>query len=185
AYHHHSLTCGLNLVGEGRYVPEPSVYDETGYGNIAVTYSFAAHGAEVEVDKSTGAVTVHKIAAAHDSGKIINYISALGQVFGGVTQGLGMSSYEGYLFDQGRVANASLADYRIPTSLDVPEVVPIFIEQEDPEGPLGAKGLGEIVQIPVIGAIANAVADAVGVRVTDLPITAEKVFQALSGWECK
>jgi CO/xanthine dehydrogenase Mo-binding subunit len=185
AYHHHSLTSGLNLVGEGRYVPAPSSYDETGYGNIAVTYSFAAHSAEVEVDKTTGTVTVHKIVAAHDSGKIINLISALGQVYGGVTQGLGMSSYEGYLFDGGRVANASLADYRIPTSLDVPDIVPIFIENEDPEGPYGAKGLGEIVQIPVIGAVANAVADAAGIRVTDLPITAEKVYQALSGWECE
>ncbi|MDZ4133780.1 MAG: xanthine dehydrogenase family protein molybdopterin-binding subunit [Dethiobacteria bacterium] len=185
AYHHHSLTSGLSLIGEGHYVPAPSTYDETGYGNIAVTYSFAAHSAEVEVDKTTGAVTVHKIVAAHDSGKIINQISALGQVLGGVTQGLGMSSYEGYLFDGGRVANASLTDYRIPTSLDVPDIVPIFIENEDPEGPYGAKGLGEIVQIPVIGAVANAVADATGVRITDLPITAEKVYQALSGWECE
>jgi len=185
AYHYHSLTCGLSLIGEGRYVPEPSEYDETGYGNIAVTYSFAAHGAVVEVDKKTGAITVHKIAAAHDSGKIINQISAIGQVFGGTTQGLGMSCYEGYLFDEGEVANASLADYRIPTSLDVPDIVPIFIENEDPEGPYGAKGLGEIVQIPVLGAVANAVADAAGVRVTGLPITAEKVYQALSGWECE
>lgn len=185
AYHHHSLTSGLSLVGEGRYVPAPSEYDATGYGNIAVTYSFAAHAAEVEVDKATGAVKIHKIVAAHDSGIIINHISALGQVFGGVTQGLGMSSYEGYLFDDGRVVNASLADYRIPTSLDVPVIVPLFIENEDPEGPFGAKGLGEIVQIPVIGAVANAVADAAGVRVTDLPITAEKVYQALSGWECE
>lgn len=185
AYHHHSLTCGLNLVGEGRYVPAPSEYDQSGYGNIAVTYSFAAHGAEVTVDKATGEVKILKVAAAHDSGKIINTISAVGQVYGGVTQGLGMSSYEGYLFDQGRVVNASLADYRIPTSLDVPDIVPVFIENEDPEGPFGAKGLGEIVQIPVIGAVANAVADAAGVRVTDLPITAEKVYQALSGWECE
>ncbi len=185
AYHYHSLTSGLNLVGEGKYVPGVSNYDESGYGNIAVTYSFAAHAAVVEVDKTTGAVSVHKIAAAHDSGRIINKISALGQVFGGVTQGLGMSSYEGYLFDQGRVVNASLADYRIPTSLDVPDIVPVFIEQEDPEGPYGAKGLGEIVQIPVIGAVANAIANASGARVTTLPITAEKVFLTLSGWECE
>ncbi len=185
AYHHHSLTCGLSLTGEGRYVPAPTEYDESGYGNIAVTYSFAAHGAEVEVDRATGEVKILKIAAAHDSGRIINIISAVGQVYGGVTQGLGMSSYEGYLFEEGRVLNSSLADYRIPTSLDVPDIVPLFIEQEDPEGPFGAKGLGEIVQIPVIGAVANAVADAAGVRVTDLPITAEKVYQALSGWECE
>ncbi len=185
AYHYHSMTSGLKITGEGRYVPAPSTYDETGYGNIAVTYSFAAHGVEAEVDSKTGEITVHKIVAAHDSGKIINNLSALGQVYGGVTQGLSMGCYEGYLFDGGRVVNASLADYRIPTSLDVPEIVPYFVENEDPEGPYGAKGLGEIVQIPVLGAVANAIADAAGARVTSLPITAEKVYQAIAGWECE
>jgi len=185
AFRYYSLTSGLTLVGEGKYVPAESAYDKSGYGNIAVTYSFAAHAAEVEVDKLTGEIIVHRIVAAHDSGRIINHLAALGQVYGGVTQGLGMSCFEGYLFEGGRVANASLADYRIPTSLDVPAIVPLFIEQDDPEGPYGAKGLGEIVQIPVLGAIANAIADTAGVRVTDLPITAEKVFLALSGWECE
>jgi CO/xanthine dehydrogenase Mo-binding subunit len=185
ALHYHSNTSGLSLTGEGRYVPAAGNYDETSYGNIAVTYSFAAHAAEVEIDKKTGAILVHKIVAAHDSGKIVNMTSALGQVYGGVTQGLGMSCFEGYLFDGGRVANASLADYRIPTALDVPEIIPLFIQEDDPEGPFGAKGLGEIVQVPVLGALANAVADATGIMVTDLPITAEKIFQVLSGWECE
>ncbi len=185
AFYHHRRTSGLSITGEGRYVPAEGPYDETGYGNIAVTYSFAAHAAEVEIDRETGALTIHRIVAAHDSGKIINHISALGQVYGGVTQGLGMGCYEGYLFEDGRVVNDSLADYKIPTALDVPEIVPLFIETDDPEGPFGAKGLGEIVQIPIIGALANAVADAAGIMVTDLPITAEKIFQALSGWECE
>jgi len=185
ALHHHRKTSGLSLTGEGKYVPAEGPYDETSYGNIAVTYSFAAHAAEVEIDKETGALLVHKIVAAHDSGKIVNLTSALGQVYGGVTQGLGMICFEGYLFEGGRVANASLADYRIPTALDVPEILALFIQQDDPEGPFGAKGLGEIVQVPVLGALANAINDAAGMMVTDLPITAEKIFQALSGWECE
>ncbi len=184
AYYYHTLTSGLNLTGEGKFVPGPADYDESGYGNISLTYSFAAHAAEVEIDRATGALTVHRLVAAHDSGRIVNYRSACGQVYGGVTQGIGMSCYEGYLFDGGRVANPSFADYRIPTSLDVPEIVPLFIETEDPAGPYGSKGIGEIVMVPVLGAIANAVADAAGARVTDLPLTAEKIYEALAGWEC-
>jgi len=182
-YHHHR-TSGLTLTGEGRYVPPHTDYDETSYGNISVTYSFAAHAAEVEVDRETGALTVHRIVAIHDSGHIINPPGARGQIYGGVTQGLGFGCYEGYVFDRGKVANSSLADYRIPTALDVPRIDCHFIETDDPEGPFGAKGLGEVVQVPVPGAIANAVADAIGVRVTNLPITAEKIYRAMFKGEC-
>lgn len=183
ARYHHNRTSGLTLAGEGRYVPPPAEYDETGYGNIAVAYSFAAHAAEVEVDRETGALTVHRIAAVHDSGHIVNPAAACGQVFGGVAQGLGFGCYEGYLFDRGRVANSSLADYHIPTALDMPAIEYLFIETDDPQGPFGAKGLGEVVQVPVPGALANAVADAAGARVTELPITAEKIYRAMSGGE--
>ncbi|MFO7951492.1 MAG: xanthine dehydrogenase family protein molybdopterin-binding subunit [Bacillota bacterium] len=179
SYHHE--TSGLTLVGEGKFVPPPSAYDETSYGNISVTYSFAAHAAEVSVDNTTGELTIHRILAIHDSGRIVNLLAARGQVYGGVTQGLGMSCFEGYIFENGRVLNATLANYRIPTALDCPAIDCHFIEKEDPEGPFGAKGLGEIVMVPVIGAIANAVADAAGVPVTELPITAEKIYRALTG----
>ncbi len=185
ARYYHGKTSGLNLVGEGKYVPEESDYDESGYGNISVTYSFAAHAAEVEIDRTTGELTLHRIVAVHDSGRIINLLSAIGQVYGGVTQGLGMSCYEGYLFEAGRVANSTFADYKIPTSLDVPVIDYQFVERGDPEGPYGSKGLGEIVMVPVLGAIANAVADAAGDWVTDLPITAEKIYQLMAGWECE
>jgi CO/xanthine dehydrogenase Mo-binding subunit len=178
-------TSGLSITGEGKYVPPESAYDESGFGNIAVTYSFAAHAAEVAVDRETGEVTIKRIVAAHDSGRILNLIPARGQIYGGVTQGVGYACLEGYLFDGGRVLSDSLADYRIPTALDVPDIIPIFIERDDPEGPFGAKGLGEIVMVPVLGAVANAVADALEVRVTDLPITAERVYQAIAGWECE
>lgn len=182
---YHSKTCGLNITGEGKYVPAKSSYDDSGYGNISVTYSFAAHGAEVSIDKETGLLTVHRLVAAHDSGRIVNRIAAAGQVYGGVTQGVGMSCLEGYLFDGGRVANPTFADYKMPTSIDVPHIDYYFIEMDDPEGPYGSKGLGEIVMVPVLGAIANAVADAAGGWVTELPITAEKIYQLLAGWECE
>jgi CO/xanthine dehydrogenase Mo-binding subunit len=184
AYHYHTITSGLSLTGEGKYVPEESDYDESGYGNISVAYSFAAHAVEVELDKTTGALTVNHLVAAHDSGRIVNHLTSRGQVYGGVAQGIGMSCFEGCLFNEGRMANASLADYKIPTSLDLPEIDPLFIEIEDPAGPYGSKGLGEIVMVPVIGAVANAAADAAGVRITDLPLTAEKIYQAMVGREC-
>ncbi len=184
AVYYHNRTSGLTLTGEGSYVPPPVEYDETSYGNISVTYSFAAHAAEVEVDRETGAFTIKRIASVHDSGRIINPLAARGQVYGGVAQGVGFSCYEGYLFDRGRVVSKTLADYRIPTALDVPHIACCFIETTDPEGPLGVKGLGEVVQVPVPGALANAVADAAGVRVTELPITAEKIYRAISKGEC-
>lgn len=178
---HHSATSGLALLGEGSYVPPPADYDESGYGNISVAYSFAAHAAEVEIDEKTGKLTVHRIVAVHDSGRIINQVGAEGQVYGGVAQGLGLTCLEGYLFEGGRVANPSLAGYGVPTSLDLPVISPFFIEEEDPAGPCGAKGLGEIVMVPVPGAIANAVADAAGAWVTELPITAERIQRLLAG----
>lgn len=179
AAYYHSRTSGLSLVGEGKYIPAVSAYDQSGYGNIAATYSFAAHGAEVEIDPATGALTVHRLVAAHDSGCIIDRLSAEGQVFGGVLQGLGMGCLEGYQFNRGKLVNDTLGEYRIPTVLDQPDITAHFIETDDPEGPFGAKGLGEIVQVPVLGALANAVADAAGAHVTDLPITAEKICRVL------
>lgn len=184
AAYYHNRTSGLTLTGEGSYVPPLAEYDETSYGNISVTYSFAAHAAAVEVDRETGAFKIKRIASVHDSGRIVNPLAARGQVYGGVAQGVGFTCYEGYLFDRGRVVNKTLADYRIPTALDVPDIAYHFIETADPEGPQGAKGLGEVVQVPVPGALANAVADAAGVRVTELPITAEKIYRAISKGEC-
>ncbi len=179
ASNYHARTCGLNLVGEGAFVPGDVDYDDSGYGNISLTYSFAAHAAEVEIDADTGAVNVHKIVAVHDSGRILNPLSALGQVCGGVAQGLSMSCYEGGLFEQGRVLNASFSEYMLPLALDMPDVEVFFIEKDDPAGPYGARGLGEIVMVPVPGALANALADALDVPVRELPATAEKVYSLL------
>lgn len=184
AYYARCRYNGLPLIGEGNFDLPASSCDSSGYGNIAATYSFAAHAAEVELDPQTGALIVHKIVAVLDSGKIINYSAAKGQVYGGVVQGLGYYCFEGYRFDGGRVLNSNLANYQIPTALDLPDIEPIFIEEEDPVGPLGARGLGEIVMVPVLGALANAVADAAGAPVTELPIRPEKIYSALSGKEC-
>ncbi len=179
ALYYHNQTSGLKIVGEGSYLPPAEDYDHSGYGNISVTYSFAAHAAEVEIDQSTGSLTIHRFVAVHDSGRIVDHLAASGQVCGGVTQGLGFSLYEGYLFEQGRVVNPSFVDYKIPTILDVPSIEHFFIETDDPHGPFGAKGLGEIVQVPVLGALANAVADAAGDWVSELPLSAEKIVQLM------
>ena len=175
---------GLSLSGTGNYNPARPAFDESGYGDISATYSFAAHAAEVEIDPETGALTVHKIVAVHDSGTIINYTTSLGQVFGGVVQGLGYSCFEGYRFADGRVLNDNFSGYLLPTFMDVPPIEVIFIDKPDPIGPFGAKGLGEIVMVPILGALACAIADAAGAPVTALPMSAENIFRAVSGKEC-
>lgn len=175
---------GQALTGVGNYHLERPAFDSTGYGNISAAYSFAAHAAEVEVDPQTGALTVHKIVAVHDSGTIINYTTSLGQVYGGVVQGLGYSCYEGYIFDGGKVLNDDLTGYQLPTALDVPLIEAEFINKPDPAGPFGAKGLGEIVMVPVLGALGCAVADAAGKPVTALPLKPENIYRAIQGKEC-
>jgi CO/xanthine dehydrogenase Mo-binding subunit len=176
---------GMPLTAEGNYTPpDTTTANEQGMGNISATYSFAAHAAEVEVDLDTGSFRVTRLVAAHDSGRIINLHSSLGQVYGGVAQGLGYGCLEGYVFENGRVLNPDLASYRIPTSLDMPMVTPIFIENPDPVGPYGAKGIGEIVQVPTAAAVANALAAATGARVRQLPLTPERVYWAIRGEVC-
>jgi len=172
---------GMPLVADGYYEPpETTAADESGYGHISATYSFAAHAIEVEVDPETGEVTPLRLVAVHDSGEIINQLVSEGQVYGGVSQGYGYARMEGYLFREGEVLNPGFHVYHIPTSLDMPPVKPIFLENKDPVGPFGAKGIGEIVQVPSIAAYVNAIADASGARVTELPASPEKVFFALN-----
>ena len=149
------------------------------YGDISATYPFAAHFAEVEVDSETGEVSLLKYVAAHDVGKAINPMAVEGQIRGGVVQGLGYALKEAVLFESGEVRNASLLDYVIMTSLDVPPIEPVLVEPIDPTGPHGAKGIGEATLIPVAPAVANAIFHATGIRFTELPITAEKIHLAL------
>ena len=149
------------------------------YGDISANYPFAAHFAEVEVDPQTGEVTVLRYVAAHDVGKAINPLTLEGQISGGVVQGLGYALMEEIIFNNGYIQNSTLKDYYIPTALDVPNIESILIESNDPVGPYGAKGVGEPALIPVAPAIANAIFHATGVRMTEIPITSEKLYFAL------
>lgn len=171
---------GAPIVGTGFWVPDTVLPDPaTKYGNISPAYPFACHIAEVEVDRETGHVQVLNYVAAHDVGRAINPQTTEGQVHGGVAQGIGWALMEKMILEKGRVLNPSFRDYIIPGPLDLPPIKVILVESIDPNGPFGAKGIGEPALNPVPAAIANAIYNAVGVRITDLPITPEKILSAL------
>ena len=141
--------------------------------------SFCAQAAEVEVDPDTGQVTVKKMVTAHDVGMILNPLAHQGQIEGGMIQGLGYALMEELLTAEGQISTLSLGEYKIPTIKDMPELVTVLLEPGPGPAPYQSKGIGESSNTPVAAAIANAVCDAVGVRIMDLPLTAEKVFAAL------
>jgi len=143
--------------------------------------SFAAHFAEVEADPETGSIRVLRYVAVHDSGRVIHPEAARGQIMGGVVQGLGYALMEDIPVDpeSGAPLTLNLDSFKIPNLMDIPPIEPVLIEHPDPVGPYGAKALGEPPLVPVAAAIANAVYDATGVRIRDLPITAEKVLRGL------
>jgi CO/xanthine dehydrogenase Mo-binding subunit len=154
--------------------PEPSVRG-------AARYSFVAHFAEVEVDTDTGHVKVTRFLGAHDSGRIINPMTATSQIQGGAIQGIGMALHEQLLYDKraGLPLSAGYYHARVMTHLDVPDVKVLFVETEDPYGPYGAKTLGEPTIIPTVAAVANAFFNATGKRIKDLPLTRDKILAAL------
>lgn len=173
---------GEYLEEKGRFSPPDVVIADkhTKMGNISSAYSFAAHVAEVDIDIQTGKLEICRYIGVHDAGKILNPMLAEGQIEGGVLQGLGYAIYEDYKFDDsGRMRNDSFLDYKIPTSMDVPPIICSFAESFEERGPLGAKGLGEPTIVPVAAAVANAIYDAIGVRMTDLPYTPESIWRAL------
>ena len=140
---------------------------------------YACHAVEVAVDSDTGQVRVNRIVAAHDVGFVVNPSGLTGQIEGGFSQGFGVGLMEDLLLDQGRLQVVNYGDYKIPGIADMPPMSIDLTEKRDGPGPFGAKGVGEIAAIPTAAAIANAVEDATGVRITDLPITAEKVLAGL------
>ncbi|PKB64091.1 MAG: hypothetical protein BZY80_04145 [SAR202 cluster bacterium Io17-Chloro-G2] len=140
---------------------------------------FSAQVAKVEVDAETGQIKVNKIVSAHDVGMVLNPLAHQGQVEGGVIQGLGYALMEEITTQDGRISSLSLGDYKIPTIQDIPELETVLVQSESGPAPYESKGIGESSNVPVAGAIANAVHDAIGVRITGLPITAEKVLKAL------
>jgi 4-hydroxybenzoyl-CoA reductase alpha subunit len=171
---------GRILAGRGCY-DDPTTYipeANTGYGG-APTYAFGTHAIEVEVDRKTGRVKVLNYVAVHDVGKVINPLLAEGQIEGAGLQGLGYALSEGLAWEEGIVLNPNFQDYRIFYINDTPRMKSVMIESEDPDGPYGAKGLGEAGMVPTAAAIANAIYDAVGVRIKSLPITPEKILMAL------
>lgn len=146
--------------------------------------AYAVQIAEVEVDAETGQIGLRRLIAAQDVGCALNPLLIEGQMQGAVVQGAGLALWEGYRYDgAGHVLNPDLVDYRIATAEDVPPIETVLVEVENPEGPYGAKGVGEPPIIPTAAAIANAVADALGVRVTELPLTPERVLAAITQGE--
>ena len=154
---------------------------ETGHSDHASAfYMYATQAAEVAVDEETGRVRLLRMAAAHDVGKAINPLNCVAQIEGGLAMGIGSALHEELVLDHGgKARNSSFLDYHLVTSLDVPEMIPIIVEHAEPEGPYGAKGLGEPGLAPTPAAIGNAVARALGVRIHDLPLTPERVYRAI------
>lgn len=144
--------------------------------------TFGAHFVEVDVDIETGQIKVNKVVAAHEIGRVMNKLTAESQIIGGITQGLSAALFEEKIMDEttGTMVNHNLHDYKIATSMDIPEIVPIFIDMVDPvANNLGTKGLGEPPRIPISAAIANAVYNAIGQHIGEIPMTPDKVLQAL------
>jgi CO/xanthine dehydrogenase Mo-binding subunit len=168
-------TAACVLVGRGRFDPQTTPLDADGQGVPYQTYAFGAQVAEVEVDPDLGTVKVRRIVAAHDVGRAINPTQVEGQIHGGIAQGLGFALMEAYV--PGRTEN--LHDYLIPTVGDMPEIECLMIEDPEPSGPYGAKGVGEPALIPTAPAILAAIHDAVGVRITTLPATPDRVRAAI------
>jgi CO/xanthine dehydrogenase Mo-binding subunit len=173
---------GISILGEGHYSPAGSPLLAASPGLKAISsifWMFATHAAEVEVDVETGVVKVLKIAAAHDVGRAVHPALCEQQIEGAVVMGLSNTLFEEFKMEKGRILNDTLADYKLARTMDLPEIVPFLVEAYHEEGPFGAKGVGEPAAAPTAPAIANAVFDAVGIRIKDLPITPEKVLAGL------
>ena len=184
-----SQLTGGGLIAHGTTISPPNAHDPKRVENHPLpawnTPSFHAHAAEVSIDPETGEITINRYVVAQDVGYAINPTYIEGQIEGGVSQGLGQALSEEIVYENGRVLNASLTDYKMPTSLDMPSVESILIECPSQQGPYGAKGVGEPPCIEPPATIANAIAAATGVWIRSLPITAEKILLATEGPEPK
>jgi CO/xanthine dehydrogenase Mo-binding subunit len=171
---------GVTLREEGRtFKPLPAWDRKAGHGDLAPSYAFAAHVAEVEVDTETGKVDVVNYVAAHDSGAVVSRDQYESQIIGGVAQGLGYALMEELILKDGIIRNKTFLDYHIPTAADIPNVKTIIVETPDDFGPFGAKGVGEAGIEPVAGAVANAVYNALGFPIRRFPFTPERVSEAI------
>ena len=178
---------GGPVIGHGRFIAQGLTHldPKTGQGRPAQYWTYGAHAVEIEVDTRTGELRVCKIASALDAGKVLNPKLVVGQVVGGVVQGLGSALWEGFRFDkQGRLLNPSFVDYKIPTAKDIPDrMEQIFLETPQPGGPYGARGVAEHPMISVPSAIGNALTDALGIEFHTLPLTPERILLAIRSHE--
>lgn len=186
-----ALACGLYIDQFGplksfsQYQAPPGIYwdDDTYRGDAYGAFAWAVYVAEVSVDTLTYEASVDDFVALQEVGRVIHPVMAAGQIEGGVAQGIGFALYENVVWDRGRMANAQMTNYIMPTSVDVPRIRVYFEETPYDHGPMGAKGLGEL---PIDGpapAVLNAIEDAIGVPVKEIPLTAEKLMQILVGSE--
>lgn len=176
---------GGPIIGRGSYREDEPAYDQSctiGFrADSLPCITFSCHIAEVEVDEETGKVRVVSYTAAHDVGKAINPAGLEGQIEGAISQGLGFALSEELLIRDGTVLNGSFRNYLIPRASEAVPVKTVFVEEPGSTGPYGAKGVGEQASVPSMAAIANAIYDAVGVRIKELPITPDKILTALQG----
>jgi len=168
---------GLTVLGRGTYYPE---IKGTMFSARSIFYMYAAQAVDLEVDPETGKIKVHKVAAAHDVGKALNPMAVEGQIEVGVVQGLGTGLWEEVLYDEnGKMLNPNFRDYRVPTAVDAPEIIPIIVEATHEEGPFGAKGIGEMTLVSTPTAVGNAIYNATGIRLKELPATPERLLKYL------
>ena len=181
---------GGPIVGSNTFVydnptidPKRATVSGTPFSNIGA-YAFNAMVVEIEIDERTGHSKIIQAWSATDVGRAINPQLVEGQLEGGFVQGLGYTLFEEMIWDNGRLANPNLMDYKVPGSMDVPyDIHTIIVENPEPDGPYGAKGVGEIGIVTVPGSIANAIKNASNIEMRKLPITAERVFNALRSKE--
>jgi CO/xanthine dehydrogenase Mo-binding subunit len=180
-----SQVAGGGMIAHGTFIAPATAYDTKRVeGHVYPAFhspSFHAHAVDLSVDAETGEVTIHKYVVAQDVGFALNPTYIEGQIEGGVAQGLGQTLSEEIVYRDGRVQNANLTDYKMPTTLDVPRVESILVEHPGRVGPFGAKGVGEPPNVEPPAAVANAIAAAIGARITSLPITAEKIVLGSHG----
>jgi CO/xanthine dehydrogenase Mo-binding subunit len=172
---------GINLTVSGRFTAPPTtLLDERGQGQPVNQYSYATHVAVVQVDTNTGEVEVLSVKTYTDAGRIINPLGAEGQVEGGVVMGLGYALTEAFFMEEGHMLNQGFTNYLIPTIMDAPvSVESHFVDKPVPFGELGTKGMAEVSMVPIAAAIINAIHDATGVRIRQLPATPERILEAL------
>ena len=168
--------------GKGDY---PSLPHKAQGKEYVPGWKYAAQAVEVEIDEETGMIKAKRIASAHDVGTALNPLSVRGQITGGVVMGLGYALHERLQFEDGRVINPSFMDYKLPSAEQIPEIVSISVEVPLPEGPYGAKGIGELAVVGIAPAIGNAIYDALKVRIKELPLFPERVLAAIESGGAK